>query len=51
MGFDLGTEIKSDSLVGMKGKCIVNDYSKQENGKVVTYSIIGDLVIPEVENN
>lgn len=33
----------------MNGKCLVNDYSKQVNSKVVTYSIVGDLVIPTSE--
>lgn len=37
----------------MKGRCIVNDFTKQiqVNGKaqVVTYSVIGELVMPETE--
>jgi len=34
-------------LIGLSGKCIVNDYSKQVDGKVVTYSVIADLIIEE----
>lgn len=49
VGFDLGSEIKASSLINMKGKCIVNDYSKQIDGKVITYSVVGDLVIPASE--
>lgn len=47
VGFDLGGEVKGSSLINLKGKCIVNDYTKQVNGKVVTYSVIGEMVIPE----
>ena len=49
MGFDLGTPIKSEDMVGKKGRCIVQDYTKQINGKVVTYSVIGDLILPGTE--
>ena len=47
IGFELGGEIKSESLIGLKGQCLVNDYVKQESGKVLQYSIVGDLIIPE----
>lgn len=53
VGFELGQEIKGSSLINLKGQCIVNDYTKQiqVNGKnqVVTYSVIGELVIPETD--
>jgi hypothetical protein len=53
VGFELGSEIKASSLINMKGRCIVNDYTKQVtiNGKteVVTYSVVGELVIPTAE--
>lgn len=48
VGFELGGEVKGSSLINLKGKCIVNDYTKQVDGKVVTYSVIGEMVIPEV---
>lgn len=47
VGIELGTEINSDMLIGLKGKCIVTDYVKQENGKTLIYSVVNDLVIPE----
>ena len=47
VGFELGGEVKSKDLIDMIGKCIVNDYTKQVDGKVLTYSVIGELVIPE----
>lgn len=47
MGFKLGGEVKAKDLINMVGKCIVNDYTKQVDGKVLTYSVIGELVIPE----
>ena len=50
---ELGEEVKGSSLINLKGQCIVNDYTKQVqvNGKnqVLTYSVIGELVIPEAE--
>ncbi len=53
VGIELGSEIKSSTLINMKGRCIVNDFSKQVvvNGKtqVLTYSVVGDLVIPDTE--
>jgi len=53
VGFEMGGEVKGSSLINLKGKCIVQDYTKQMqvNGKnkVVTYSVIGDLIIPETE--
>jgi len=53
VGFELGGDIKAKDLINMVGKCIVNDYTKQVDGKVITYSVIGELVIPEQkeENN
>lgn len=47
VGFELGGEVKAKDLVNMVGKCIINDYTKQIDGKVLTYSVIGELVIPE----
>ena len=51
IGMELGEEVKGSSLINLKGQCIVNDYTKQAqvNGKnkVLTYSVIGELVIPE----
>ena len=47
VGFELGGEIKAKDLMNMVGKCIVNDYTKQIDGKVVTYSVVGELVVPE----
>jgi hypothetical protein len=44
LGIKLGDPVNSSALTGGKGKCIVQDYSKQVGGKVVTYSIIGDLI-------
>ena len=53
VGFEMGGEVKGSSLINLKGQCIVQDYTKQiqVNGKnqVITYSVIGDLVIPETE--
>lgn len=49
VGFELGGEIKSADLINLKGRCLVNDYTKQVNGKVVTYSVIGEMVIPVVK--
>ncbi len=46
MGFDLGTEIRANDLIDKVGKCVVQDYSKQVDKKVVTYSVIGELIIP-----
>lgn len=46
IGFELGNEISSTILIDKKGRCVVQDYSKQINGKVITYSIIGELIIP-----
>lgn len=55
VGIELGSEIKASTLINMKGRCIVQDYTKQisVNGKnkVVTYSVVGELVIPEAEDN
>lgn len=48
VGFELGGEVKGSNLINLKGKCIVNDYTKQVDGKVVTYSVVGEMVIPEV---
>jgi len=47
VGIDLGNQVSSSALIGLSGKCIVNDYSKQVDGKVVTYSVIADLIIEE----
>ena len=47
VGLELGSEIKANTLIGLKGKAIVNDYAKQESGKTLQYSVIGDLIIPE----
>lgn len=47
VGFELGGNIKAKDMLGMTGKCMVQDYSKQIEGKVVTYSVIGELIIPE----
>ena len=49
VGIELGNQVSSSALIGLSGKCIVNDYTKQVSGKVVTYSVIGDLIIPEVK--
>lgn len=53
IGMELGEEVKGSSLINLKGQCIINDYTKQiqVNGKnqVLTYSVIGELVIPETE--
>lgn len=49
VGFDLGGEIKAESLRGLKGECLVSDYVKQEGGRVLQYSIVADLIIPEVK--
>lgn len=49
VGLELGGEIKASNLIGLKGKCIVNDYTKQADGQVLTYSVVGEMVIPEVK--
>ena len=53
VGIELGSEIKASTLINMKGRCIVQDYTKQisVNGKnnVVTYSVVGELIIPTSE--
>jgi len=47
VGIGLGSEIKADTLIGLKGKCIITDYVKQEYGKTLIYSVVNDLIIPE----
>jgi hypothetical protein len=47
LGLDLGNEVDGKTLIGLKGKALVNDYAKQENGKTQVFSVIGELVLLE----
>lgn len=52
VGMDLGNEISASALIGLSGKCIVNDYTKNMGeSKVITYSTIGELIIPEIQES
>lgn len=52
VGIELGAKIMGSNLINLTGRCLVQDYSKQVKGddgnmKTITYSVIGELIIPQ----